>query len=90
MSKTTKARRGSCAARKVEKRYIVEWKCKDGEIASRTLPDPARARGFAKEFRNVAQRYIDSGSDKDGGLAAAVKSLKIYESTLREVSEDEV
>lgn len=84
MSATKRGKRGRCAARKVERRYIVEWKCKDGEIVSRTLPNLARARGFAEEFRKVAQKYIDSGSDEDGSMAAAVKSIKIYEAELKE------
>lgn len=78
-------KRGRCAAREVEKRYVVEWKCKDGEITSRTLSNLARARGYAKEFRKIAQKYIDSGSDEDGSMAATVKSITIYEATLRPV-----
>lgn len=88
MSAAKRGKRGRFAAQ-VEKRYIVEWKCMDGSIASRIFPNPARARGFAKEFCKNAQGYIDINCDKDGSMAAAVKSLKIYEATLRVISEDE-
>lgn len=85
MSAAKRGQRGRCAAQEIKKRYVVEWKCKDGEITSRTLPNLARARGYAKEFREIAQKYIDLGSDKDGSMAAAVKSVKIYEATLKPV-----
>ena len=61
----------------------------DGNVVSRILPNLARARGFAKEFCKNVKCYIDINCDKDGNMAAAVKSLKIYEATLRAVSEDE-
>lgn len=76
MSVANRGKRGRCAAQ-VEKRYIVEWTCMDGNVASRIFPNLARANGYAKEFCEAAQKYIDSGSDKDGSMAAAVKSLKI-------------
>lgn len=76
-----KINRGTFAARKAQKRHIVEWKCKDGEIVSRTFPDLARARGFVKDFRRAARRCID----EDGSLAAAIKSITIYEATLKPV-----
>lgn len=79
MSAAERGKRGRCAAREVVKRYIVEWKCKDVEVTSQKFPNLARARGYAKEFLEAAQKYIDSGSDGDGSMAAAVKSLTIYE-----------
>lgn len=77
MSATKRGECGRCAAQEVEKRYIVEWTCKGVEVMSPKFPNLARARGYAKEFRENAQKYIDSGSDKDGSMAAAVKSVKI-------------
>lgn len=85
MSMAKRGKCGKCAAQKVEKRYIVEWKCKDGSITSRNLPNLARARGRAKEFCEIAQKYIDGGGDTDGSMAAAVKSIMIYEATLKPV-----
>lgn len=83
-----RGKRGRCAAQ-VEKRYIVEWTCMNGAVASRIFPNLPRARGFAKEFCKNVRGYIDINCDKDGNMAAAVKSLKIYEATLRVVSEVE-
>jgi hypothetical protein len=86
MKKITKdEKRGKCAARKVETQYIVKWNC-NGVIASRTFANLPRTKGYAKEFCEVSKAYIDSGSDKDGSMAAAINSLTIYKATLAAVS----